>query len=76
MNITTTHIFDREDSSPTIHLSGEVKKHFGRLEASDIESDIPLIGSEREEAHDALCEAARYSSFIPEEEPDARRYSL
>lgn len=75
MKVSTTHIFDRADSSPLVHISGEVRKHFGRLEATEIESDIPLIGSEREEAEDKLCEEARYHGHIPEEEPEACVYN-
>lgn len=77
MNVKTTVEIDRETHSVYAECEAEVTKHFGQLEVSDFFCEIKLTPDERDLCEDSLMEKARHESglCIPEEEPDAKRYS-
>lgn len=77
MNVKTTVEIDRDTHSIYAECEAEISKHFGQLEVSDFFCDVKLTPDEIEICHDALIEKARHDCglCIPEEEPDAKRYS-
>ncbi len=75
MTIKIDFYFERGDSDFKAEVSGDVRKHWGQLEVSDFTSDLELTRHEREAAEEQLCECARHEAYIPEEEPEAKRYS-
>lgn len=78
MTVKTTVEIDRDTHSVYAECEGRVTKHFGRLEVSEFACDLKLTPDERDLCEEALMEKARHESglCIPEEEPDARRYSI
>lgn len=77
MHIKTTVELERHDHDLIVECEGRVSKHYGRLEVSDFFCETKLTPDERDQCEDALLEKARHDSglCIPEEEPEAKRYS-
>jgi len=77
MRVSTTVDLERPAGDVYAECEARISKHFGKLEVSDFFCEIRLTPDEREQCEDALLEKARHDSglCIPEEEPEARRYS-
>lgn len=77
MNVKTTVEIDRDTHSIYAEYEARISKHFGQLEISDFFCEIKLTPDERDQCEESLLEKARHDCglCIPEEEPDAKRYS-